>query len=219
MRPLVSVAVAVAAMMMALLSPAAAHKPSDSYLSLRLNGQEIIGQWDVALRDLDYAIGLDSNNDGIITWGELRNLQVPIASYLLSRLTFQSDGKPCTTRVIRHLVDDHSDGAYEVLRFAADCAERPQILQIGYDFFFDLDPQHRGLLRVEANGQTHPAVLSPSQKTWRWEGGSVSWIRTFLLFQGGRLAHLDRLRSHPVSLCPVAARRSVPARRAVDRGS
>ncbi|MFY9957143.1 hypothetical protein [Bradyrhizobium sp.] len=64
MRPLVSVAVAVAAMMMALLSPAAAYKPSDSYLSLRLNGQEIIGQWDVALRDLDYAIGLDSNNDG-----------------------------------------------------------------------------------------------------------------------------------------------------------
>jgi len=42
-----------------------------------------------------------------------------------------------------------------VLKFAADCPERPQTLEVGYDFFFDLDPQHRWLLRFEANRQTH----------------------------------------------------------------
>ena len=55
MRPLANI-VAITAMMMALLSPAAAHKSSDSYLSLKLNGQQITGQWDVALRDLDHAM-------------------------------------------------------------------------------------------------------------------------------------------------------------------
>jgi hypothetical protein len=35
-----------------------AHKPSDSYLSLRVEQSRIKGQWDVALRDLEYAIGL-----------------------------------------------------------------------------------------------------------------------------------------------------------------
>ena len=30
------------------------------------------GQWDIALRDLEYAIGLDADGDGAITWGELR---------------------------------------------------------------------------------------------------------------------------------------------------
>ena len=29
-----------------------AHKPSDSYLSLRLDGDTARGQWDIALRDL-----------------------------------------------------------------------------------------------------------------------------------------------------------------------
>jgi hypothetical protein len=203
MRTLVRIVVAITAMMMALLSPAAAHKSSDSYLSLRLNGRELIGQWDVALRDLDYALGLDSNNDGIITWGELRSLQAPIASYLLSRLTFQSDGKPCAARVIGHLVDDHSDGAYEVLQFAADCVERPQTLQIGYEFFFDLDPQHRGLLRFEANGQTHTALLSPSQKTWRFEGGSASSIRTFADYFKEGVWHIWTGFDHILFLCAL----------------
>ena len=50
---------------------ALAHKPSDSYLKLDIEGATIAGQWDIALRDLDYAIGLDSNQDNAITWGEV----------------------------------------------------------------------------------------------------------------------------------------------------
>jgi hypothetical protein len=73
----------------------------------------------------------------------------------------QSDGNPCATPVMEHLVDDHSDGACEILRFAADCAGRPQTL-------------HRGLVRLEANGQTYTAVFSPTQKTWRVELDGVT---------------------------------------------
>src|SRR5216683_817728 len=174
MRRLTRIAL-VAAMMTAMLAPVWAHKSSDSYLSLRVNGQEIYGQWDVALRDLDHALGLDGNNDGTITWGELRTQQASIATYLLSRLALRSDGETCATRVIEHLVDDHSDGAYEVLRFVADCPAPPLVLDIGYDFFFDLDPQHRGLLRLETPGQTSTAVFSPAQRTRRFEENAVGW--------------------------------------------
>jgi hypothetical protein len=202
MRPLAAI-VAITAVVMALLSPAAAHKSSDSYLSLKLNGQQITGQWDVALRDLDHAMGLDVNNDGVITWGELRSLQGPVDSYLLSRLTLSSDGKPCTMRVVEHLVDDHSDGAYAVLKFTADCAERPQNLEVGYSFFFDLDPQHRGLLRFEVNGQTRTAVLSPSQKTLRLEEGSVSWFHTFLDYLKEGVWHIWTGFDHILFLCSL----------------
>ena len=125
-----------------------AHKPSDSYLSLSIEGARLQGQWDIALRDLDYAIGLDQNDDGAITWGELRARQAAVAAYVLPRLHLRADGTLCTSRVTAHLVDHHTDGAYAVLRFAVDCRREPRVLELDYRLFFDLDPQHRGLLRL-----------------------------------------------------------------------
>lgn len=185
------------------LSPASAHKSSDSYLSLRLSGQTISGQWDVALRDLDYALGLDADNDGVITWGELRRMQAQVASYLMARLTLQADGAPCAAHVVEHLVDDHSDGAYAVLRFQADCAAAPRVVEVGYDFFFDLDPQHRGLVRLEADGRTHTAVLGPGSRTWQVERGAVDWLGTFLAYVNEGIWHIWTGFDHILFLCAL----------------
>ena len=103
-------------------APAAAHKPSDSYLALKVDGEQIEGQWDIALRDLDFAVGLDANADGEITWGEVKARQPAIAAYALARLALRSETAACPAGVTAHLVDDHSDGAYAVLRFVAACS-------------------------------------------------------------------------------------------------
>ena len=47
---------ALAAVLCWLPSPLLAHKPSDSYLTLKAADGAITGQWDIALRDLDHAI-------------------------------------------------------------------------------------------------------------------------------------------------------------------
>jgi signal transduction histidine kinase len=63
----------VLAILIALLSsPAAAHKPSDSYLTLRGEPDGIAVRWDIALRDLDYVLQLDRDGNGELTWGEVR---------------------------------------------------------------------------------------------------------------------------------------------------
>jgi hypothetical protein len=143
---------------------AQAHKPSDSYLTLRADGRELTGQWDVALRDLEYAIGLDADGDGAITWGELKAKQAEVDAYVLARLALRADGAACRVVPVEHLVDDHSDGAYAVLRFAGRCpAESFKAVEVEYGLFFDLDPTHRGLLRVERGGETTTGILSPER--------------------------------------------------------
>ena len=137
-----------------------AHKPSDSYLALSAQGKELRGQWDIALRDLEYAIGLDADGDGAITWGELRKKQPEIAAYAFARFTVRD----CRIMPGPLLVDEHTDGAYAVLQFTADCGEAlPKRVELEYSLFADLDPTHRGLLRAQLGAQTVTGVLGPDQ--------------------------------------------------------
>jgi HupE / UreJ protein len=155
---------------------ALAHKPSDSYLRLQLaDSPRIEGQWDIALRDLDYAIGLDADGDGAITWGELRARHADIAAYALARLSVSSGGQPCRAAAGEQLVDEHSDGAYTVLKFTLDCAAAPQSLEVRYLLFADIDPLHRGLLNLSTGANTQSVVLDPGQgaQTFAIAGSSL----------------------------------------------
>jgi hypothetical protein len=144
-------------------APAAAHKPSDSYLALRVEDASVHVQWDIALRDLEYAIGIDADEDGAITWEELRLRQDAISAYALARLGISAGGRPCPASRVEHQVDRHSDGAYAVLRFAVTCPQKDGALEARYALFFDLDPLHRGLARLESRGETRSLIFSPEQ--------------------------------------------------------
>ncbi|WP_201496697.1 HupE/UreJ family protein [Rubrivivax sp. A210] len=142
---------------------ALAHKPSDSYLKLTVSEGRLSGRWDIALRDLDFAIGLDGDGDGAITWGELRARHAEIAGYAASRIKLTLDGQPCALQVGPQQVDSHTDGAYSVLPLALGCvaARGDARLDVEYALFAELDPQHRGLLALTVEGATRTAILGP----------------------------------------------------------
>ena len=163
-----------------LAGPALAHKPSDSYLTIRVEQSAVRGQWDIALRDLEFALGIDLDGNGEITWGELKAKRAEIEAYALSRLKILSDEKSCTLVPAEFLVDEHSDGAYAVLRFDAACGARaPAAVQIAYSLFFDLDPTHRGLLRFERGGAAQAGVLSPERPRLAFKAGESSALPQF----------------------------------------
>jgi hypothetical protein len=150
--------------------PAAAHKPSDAYVMLALDDRGVVtGRWDIALRDVEYAIGLDSDRDGNITWGELRSRHDAITAYALSRIAVLADDQTCSTEVTARLVDTHSDGTYDVLGLSAQCPLAAKSYGVDYRLFADVDRLHRGLLRFEVDGVTRTAVLGPDAPTYRFD--------------------------------------------------
>ncbi len=177
---------------LAWLTPAQAHKPSDSYLAISVSNDKVTGQWDIALRDLDFAIGLDADGNGEITWGEVRAKHAEIAAYALARLAVRSDGAPCTIEPGAQQNDDHTDGAYTVLPLAIRCAKTPERLAIAIDYslFADLDPQHRGLLKLQALGQTRTAVLGPQAPTQSFELKAVSRWAQFIAYAREGVWHI-----------------------------
>ena len=159
-------------------TPVIAHKASDSYLVLKVAGQDVSGQWDIALRDIDFAIGLDANGDGDITWGEVRARHADIDAWALGRLTLQRGGD-CTMQVVEHLVDKHTDGTYAVLRLSGSCPSKTQALAVNYRLLFDVDRQHRGLLRLELDRVSHTAVLGPDTGVLNVKAGETSRMAQF----------------------------------------
>jgi hypothetical protein len=157
-----------------LASAAGAHKPSDSYLTLERRGAEVVGQWDIALRDLDAAITLDANGDGEITWGEVRAKGTAIADYALSRLDVVAGGASCALRAADVLIDEHSDGAYAVLRLTAACPKADSLLAVDYRLLFDVDPTHRGLLQYVEEGRSHSVIFSADAHT-QTLGAGTPW--------------------------------------------
>lgn len=144
------------------MPPAWAHKPSDSYLHLDLRSEPAELRWDIALRDLHLALGLDRDDDGRLTWGEVQRAHPRIAGYALSRLAVRAGPTPCTIAADAQSLVDLSDGTYTVLPLRLDCdGRRPD--SIDYGLLFDLDPTHRGLLRITSERGESTAIFSPER--------------------------------------------------------
>ena len=144
-------------------STADAHQTSNSYLTLIVERDRVQGQWDIAVRDLDQAIGLDQNQDGLVTWGELRAQADRVGAYAFSRLGLRLGGRDCAPKLTGFVTDYHPDGPYAVLRFVAECGgsvPEEAALTVRYALLFDVDPQHRGLahVRFEREQQIGPST-------------------------------------------------------------
>ncbi|HSV84198.1 MAG TPA: HupE/UreJ family protein [Ramlibacter sp.] len=184
-----------------------AHKPSDSYLVLKAEADQprVSGQWDIALRDLEFTVGLDIDGDGNIAPDEVQAKHADIASYALARLAVLADGQPCALRSTGHLIGKRNDGDYAVLKLQGDCGSaadaRPaseprtvEALEIRYSLFFDLDAEHEGLLRLESGTAgavtTVTGVFAASKRQQRFELRNPSLSGQFLSFAGQGVWHI-----------------------------
>ncbi len=158
-----------------LTGQASAHKASDSLLMLTVQGQTLSGQWDIALRDIDFALGLDVDGNGDITWGELRQHQTALSAWALAHLSLQRGGD-CMLNVKQLQVDEHTDGSYAVLQLGGQCPSATADVNLTYQLLFDQDALHRGLLRLQLDGHTHTAVLSPTQPSQTFKAQAASGL-------------------------------------------
>jgi hypothetical protein len=143
-----------------------AHSASDAYLTLTVDGASagkvrIHGQWDIALRDLDFLLKLDDDGDGRLTWGEVRRHRAAIEQYAYRNLRLGGPGHVCRLEPVRQMIDDHADGAYAALFFDAVCSSEPRKLALSYSLFFGIDPSHRCIFVLHRGDEVATALLSP----------------------------------------------------------
>jgi hypothetical protein len=87
-------------------------------------------------------------------------------------------------------VDNHTDGAYVVLPFSSNCASNPSTLEVNYNLFFDIDPQHRGLLNLETVNGTQTAIFSPENHDSSFKIREQSAVAQFFQFVREGVFHI-----------------------------
>ena len=142
--------------------PAQAHKASDAYLTLQVDGARVEQRLDVALRDLDRDLVLDADDDGALRWGEVRARWPALTALAADAVRVGADGAACrTVASAAPALDDHVDGAYAVLRTTLQCAAPVRSLTLDYRLFAATDPTHRGIVRVVTAAGQQSAVAVP----------------------------------------------------------
>ncbi len=126
---------------------ALAHKPSDAYIDLQTQGNQVQLRWDIALRDLDLLLDLDSNRDGQLSWAEVRRRHPEIGRAALESLSLQTAGGTCKPGTVSHALVQHSDGVYAVLSLPAECPSKADQVQLTYRMFREIDPSHRAIVK------------------------------------------------------------------------
>jgi hypothetical protein len=150
-------------------STAWAHKPSDAQVRLSSNGDAITGSIDIAIRDLDGALLLDTDGDGTITWGEIQTGTPAISAYVTERLALASDGKACGITLGAGALVDLSDGPYWSLPVEAACPSAVGTVTVDYKLLFDIDAQHHGLVTLDGTTmiirEATPVKIEPGEQT------------------------------------------------------
>jgi hypothetical protein len=155
-----------AALVLALVAaPAFAHKASDAYLQLQVAPEAASLRVDVALRDLDVALDLDSDGDGRLNWREVRSAWPAIETYLRANVAVQGCALPRSSWALERRVD----GVYAALTMQGECSEVDGVgaasHSIRYTVLREVDPTHRGLAKVMvAGGAPVLRVLDPGKR-------------------------------------------------------
>jgi hypothetical protein len=142
-----------------LAAAAQAHIASNGFLVAHVEGRTVNGSYELAVRDVELAIGVDANRDGRVTWGELRAAQPQITRYLAQHLALAAQGAACDLTFQTMQINDRVDGNYAWLPFTARCPSAVSELTIRYTIMEGVDPSHRGLLTLTAGAAVQTAVL------------------------------------------------------------
>jgi hypothetical protein len=188
------------------------HEPSRSLLTFDVEGERLHGRWDIALRDLEDAVGLDANGDSAVSWGELSARYDAVVAYALPRLRVSGDAAPCTLAATPGGVDLHGGATFAVLELEGRCAAPPRRFGLTYDLLFEIDRAHRGLVTVNSAAGAATVLVTADDAGVELELTNLSWPSTLRRFVAEGVRHIlegyDHLAFVSLLLLPIVLARN-----------
>ena len=164
-----------------------AHNAGNSYLYLQIYPDRISGRFEIALSELNPALGL-VGTELEITADNLDQQIGFLQEYYLEHVSISDDQGPLSINFRSHDLLN-TEGGYVLMPFDLGGLDRvPETLTLDYSVLFDENPDHRGFLLVEHNWATGTfanenrvsLVFAPSSRHQVFDLTSSGRLRGFL---------------------------------------
>ena len=152
---------------------AAAHTPSETYLSMRVDGTNLTMRWDVALRDLHQGMGLDAARVPTMPAEELQQREEALALDVAAGFVVRANSNLVELAVTDYTTLPLNDVQYARLIFAGPGAtSRIDSVEINAAAVFRVDTNMHGLLRVEHGERVDAVAFNQYSPAHTFELGS-----------------------------------------------
>lgn len=197
------------------LAPDAAHAHAANTSYLKITAPDRDGAvalvWDIGAADLDWAMDLDLDANGSVTWGEIKARRDTVESLAIQHLQIERGGKPCVVSSNDLALTRHIDATFVSLGLTARCTAGG-VLSVGSSLFFAQDASQRVLLHASVGGQAFNSVISPQAPRWIQPAVS-SGFETFARFVQQGVVHVwsgyDHIAFVLLLILPSVLRRAV----------
>jgi len=130
----------------------------------------LTGQWDVALRDLQQGLRLETVDGQGLSVEELRRRQEALALDTVARLELRASGSLLPLKVTDYLTVTLDKGEYARVQFAtAPLKTWPAMVGLNARVLFTIDPNMHGLVRLEHQGRTETAAFNADHPAHQFE--------------------------------------------------
>jgi hypothetical protein len=163
---------------------AQAHVASNGFLDVEARGSALDGSLELAVRDVELAVGVDANGDGRVTWGELRAASPRFMQYVREHFSLNSAAARCELQFGALQINSRVDGNYVWLPFVGRCPAVVRELTIDYRVLEGIDPSHRLLVKMSHGAVVQTAVVDDRPATFDVAEAS-RWRTVAQYFQAG----------------------------------
>ena len=191
---------------------AGAHESGAAYLRLKVAGEGVRGELDVAVADVLALVGLPIDLPVAQAWEKLPTYEPTLAARLAQGVLLESGGRACPLEHGPFLTRSEEPGLARIA-FTVRCVVPIQgRVVLRYALLLDLDPKHRAYVTLEYETRVHSAVFHEAAPEAHFDLRPASAGEHFSTFFEEGVRHVqtgyDHLLFLAALLLPAALRRS-----------
>ena len=172
------------------VAPALAHSTSTSFLLIDSpsNDAPVNVRWDLSINDLIWAVFVDRDYNGEVTWQEIQDARPALTGGILSQIAVQRGGVPCGLRLQDFALAKRAEQNFLSAVLKADCP-RKGLLGVSGALFMSGDASQRVLLSVSRGSEQITGVMSAAEPGWAEPARASAWD-SFARFVGEGVWHV-----------------------------